>query len=1839
MGQTPVSEYMQSVPLNSYRISSDFGSNSPLGEMPEQPPTTTISLDGTQGLNGYWVSDVEATLTAVDEIFGVNKTYYSFDNINWFIYNDPFMITSDGTTTVYYYSTNLGGLVEDTKSETINIDRNAPDTSVTLSGTQGNDNWWISEVRVTLSSTDDYSGVGVIAWSTDGVNWNNYDGPFNITIGGTTILRFNATDLAGNVETTDSVEFKIDNTPPVSNVVLLGTLQNEWYISDVSVLLGAVDDHSGVARIMYSMDGLTWFDYPGWLDITEDGSHTLYYNSSDVAGNSETPNSVVINIDRIAPHTTASITGTLGENGWYTSDVTIELTATDSGSGVDYISYRIESGSETIYGTPFTLSDEGSTTIYFKSYDVAGNIENEDSVTISIDKTPPSISINLDGLLNLNGWYVSDVTVSLTADDQVSGVYIIQYNDGNEWLTYSDPFIISLEGITELYYRAYDNAGNLVNKSQELKIDKTGPETTASVSGTIGLNNWYTTDVIIELSATDEASGVDYIYYWLNDYWHGHYISYDDPFTISVEGTTIIFFRAFDFAGNQGPDNQVTITIDKTAPSISASLDGLLNINGWYLTDVTVTLTGDDLTSGLDVIQYYSEAEWVNYSTPFTITTEGIMELSYRAIDFAGNINAKSQELKIDKTAPEVSATLLGTVGSNGWYTSDVIVELTATDDVSGVDYMYYWLNDYWYGDYITYDGPFTISDEGTTTIFYRAFNYGGNFTTESLELKIDKTAPETTASLSGTLGLNNWYISNVTIELTATDDISGVDYIVYRIEGGSETNYDASFNISIEGTTTIYFKAVDVAGNVEIEDSATFAIDKTPPSISADIVGLKGYQSWFRSDVTVSFTTDDGTSGVDVIQYNLAVEWVDYTNTFTISMEGIMELSYRAFDVAGNVETKSVELKIDKSAPVTTYVLTGTLGLNGWYTTDVTIELIGADDISGVGYTLYGIDIGKWTKYGMPFTISNEGNTTVHFKTYDIAGNAEPTNSLTIRIDKTPPVTTPKLTGTIGLNGWYTSDVTIELFANDAISGVDYTEYRIGMGTWLNYGTSFTISDEGNTTFYFRTTDIAGNVEATNSLTIRVDKTPPEITVEQEGIEGNDGWYLSDVVVNISASDTISGVDVIEYYDDGIWLTYSTPITITSEGTTNLLYQAFDKAGNIASGSVDLKIDKTPPTSSILLFGTSGLEGWFVSDVTAFPGANDYDSGVARITYSFDGSTWIDFTGSLDITEEGIHTLQYNASDLAGNSEEPNSLIIKIDKTSPETVMNTEGLQGLEDWFNSTVNISFISTDLHSGISQIYYRINGGEWNEYITDYVTLESEGQHSIEYYSIDVAGNEEDTISDSVKIDLTPPETTLIISGIEGLNGWFVSSVTLQLSSIDTQSGVSKIYYSFNGIYWGVYAGKPVGHKLMAPFTFYYYAVDKAGNTEETKIETILVDNHPPETNVTLDGELSSEGFYTSNVEVTMDSADDYSGVASTFYSLDEITWDEYLEPFWIEDEGNTTIWFYSNDTASNTEEPKNITIEIHKAAAKTFLTIDIYYEENGIIYVTSNSKFTLSTESQVARTYYRINGMDWIVYTDPFNLTGLDGVYVIDYFSTSLSGVNETINTAIVTLTNIHVDSFLTTLPSPPFRIKPVDSLEFIFVKRWNKDYKLVNTKPRHIWYNIWLDNYWPIDGDEVNITPHIPSDFEMDLLIVWINLRCHCQFPIYLYWNGTGRCPIVLDLDWISPLEVEFDGEMVTVSNLPAGGEVYVTIRTNYALRGLTIPSLDDFILENYVYSVSVEGSGGNPSEPGEGLLGTYSSCAEVTSERRASKGHKTFCKCFKNFGRKHKQGRHRYHR
>ena len=161
------------------------------------------------------------------------------------------------------------------------------------------------------------------------------------------------------------------------------------------------------------------------------------------------------------------------------------------------------------------------------------------------------------------------------------------------------------------------------------------------------------------------------------------------------------------------------------------------------------------------------------------------------------------------------------------------------------------------------YGGCLLECDEDTGECYYLGFQQW-EATAHAISYELDNQPPVTYITFDPPEpdGCNDWYISNVTVELNAIDNM-GVLKTYYRVNGGDWEVYESPFVISEEGDDIlIEYYSVDYNGNVEDVKSATIDIDKTPPEMNVEWDVEKIDQGEW--EVTFYIEISDATSGTD---------------------------------------------------------------------------------------------------------------------------------------------------------------------------------------------------------------------------------------------------------------------------------------------------------------------------------------------------------------------------------------------------------------------------------------------------------------------------------------------------------------------------------------------------------------------------------------------------------------------------------------------------------------------------------------------------------------------------------------------------------------------------------------------------------------------------------------------------------------------------------------------------------------------------------------------------------------------------------------------------------------
>jgi len=316
-----------------------------------------------------------------------------------------------------------------------------------------------------------------------------------------------------------------------------------------------------------------------------------------------------------------------------------------------------------------------------------------------------------------------------------------------------------------------------------------------------------------------------------------------------------------------------------------------------------------------------------------------------------------------------------------------------------------------------SYSGAIPVSAEGTTLLACYSTDVAGNQeATQTLPVKIDKTAPTLSLDKSGT------YNAPLTVTATAGDALSGVDTtqgVQMNIDGASWVKETA---ISVPlGSHTVNARVFDKAGN-EQTASTNVTVNATVPDTTAPhtTVALgSGPAQWYPSSVTASFVATDDLTGVVTTTWwfdgrapsvlatstQLSVAWQPVS---LLPIVGSNTLHFYSRDAGGNVEaTQNVTFQVDGQAPT----------INGdWhpaYTNSATIHVTAIDLQSGVDTSTIETRVdGGAPQPGNVVTVSTRGAHILEARAADNVGNVSGWTAYAFTVNSSVSLAAPKVSG-----------------------------------------------------------------------------------------------------------------------------------------------------------------------------------------------------------------------------------------------------------------------------------------------------------------------------------------------------------------------------------------------------------------------------------------------------------------------------------------------------------------------------------------------------------------------------------------------------------------------------------------------------------------------------------------------------------------------------------------------------------------------------------------------------------------------------------------------------------
>jgi len=473
--------------------------------------------------------------------------------------------------------------------------------------------------------------------------------------------------------------------------------------------------------------------------------------------------------DPTPPAITPTVTGQLGQNGWYTGDVHVSWNVSEPESWLAFVGGcdDVDITTDAI-GKPVTCDA------------ASGGGRTEQSVVIKRDATPPTIVTASRTPANAAGWNDTLVVATFGCSDLTSFVASCP-----KAVTFDEEGTNLSRTVT-----ASDNAGNTANDTvSHVNIDLTPPTLTGTPLDNPNANGWYRTAVPIRWACHDALSGV---------------ASCPGDTSVSGEGAGLVSSASIhDVAGNVTTATSLPVNIDHTPPLTSAAAPV-----GWSKSAVTVALSALDNLSGVDATYATVDGGVAQATGSVSISGDGNHTLSYWSVDKAGNVEPeRTITVQIDTAAPTITHTTTPVPNAAGWNASDVTVAFQCSDSVSGV---------------ASCAAPQLVTGEGASLrVTGTATNNAGWSTDDTALVSIDRTPPTIIASADRAANANGWYSDDVVANFACADALSGVSSCTSPVALGEGAGQSAT------GT------ASDIAGNTATATLSGVNIDKTPPVVT----------------------------------------------------------------------------------------------------------------------------------------------------------------------------------------------------------------------------------------------------------------------------------------------------------------------------------------------------------------------------------------------------------------------------------------------------------------------------------------------------------------------------------------------------------------------------------------------------------------------------------------------------------------------------------------------------------------------------------------------------------------------------------------------------------------------------------------------------------------------------------------------------------------------------------------------------------------------------------------------------------------------------------------------
>ncbi len=1123
-------------------------------------------------------------------------------------------------------------------------------------------------------------------------------------------LVVHAVDEAGNV-TDVTLAFLIDKTfPSISFSAgdkLLDPRELQKFTSDVAITIKASDALSTPVPTA-TLDGAL---YTFGTLITSEAEHTIVAVATDDAGNRAEATLKVL-VDKTKPAIAFSVGGRPIEAP-FKENVAVDIAVTDNLPGVTYTSD---------YTSGELISAEGPRTINVHAVDHAGNTVDA-SVRILIDKSGPAIAF-FDGATKLETTKRHDFNRLPSIDVRISDAFSTFTSsitlDGNLYV----PNTPIVEGYHTIAVHAVDALGNATDAKLDLLVDVTAPVvvlkegTNVLAADAIFGRDILVTAAITDISKTEPAATLD-----------GQPFSLTLP--ISAEGQHTLVVTVTDEL-KWSTTVTARFTIDKTAPKITI-LEGttpLLQGAKFSRAAIVLTAAAEDLTS----VTFHAKIDQADYTLGQPYAAQGTHTLVVDAEDAAHNKSQLSILFHMQANAPEVKLLESGqpfpvgkTLTRNIVATVEVL-SATETTKVATID-----------GQPYTLGTPYTA--EGCHTIKVVVTDQVDHTTEVEANFGIDRTPPllKLFAAPGTEFAAGMQFDADLTPSTEASDNLCKPPRVVVLLDN---QQFPPGSAISEEKEHTISATATDDAELSTTVGPFTFMLDKTGPTVELIVDGKPLKEGdLFRKDIAIEIRVVDLTPTTISAKLNDA----DYTSNTNITADGKYTIVVRVKDALQHETVVGpVHFTIDKTAPDVKVLESGQPFTGGKFKRNLTPVVV----ITDLSQTITNatLDGNPWTT---GTAISSEGHHTLEITVTDELQWTTVVPPIEFTISKAAPTVVIK-DGDLPL-------VTDSIFNRNVVativvtSLVDYTVDAKLDGQPFTSGTA--VSSEATHTLVVKVTDELGFVRDVPPIIFTVDKTPPVVTITENGVAFADNALLDHNAVPHVAVADLTRVTIDAKLDA---LPYTLGMPVTAEGAHTFEVAVTDAAGwKTAPPAIHFVIDKSAPAVSVIVNNRQLASGDEFGETIA-PQIDVVDISTTTTEATLDGQTW---TSGTPIAAEGEHVLAVSVTDRAGWKTTLPPIAFIIDKSAPSVRVLEKGVPFVSGTkFNRDVEPEIVIDDLTA--TTIAATLDGSTWTP---DSIITAEAAQHTLAITVTDHLGHATIVPPITFTLDKTAPVVAVTENG--------------------------------------------------------------------------------------------------------------------------------------------------------------------------------------------------------------------------------------------------------------------------------------------------------------------------------------------------------------------------------------------------------------------------------------------------------------------------------------------